>query len=81
MKHQATKDRTGDPDAVDRALSESPDWITRELVEETLRIWQPFYKEPLIPNDALEILSGVGRLLEVLSSGDSHETVRRSGSR
>lgn len=81
MKRNATEERMSDRDAVEHALSEAPDWITAELVEETLRVWQPFYEEQLIPADALEIITGVGRLLEVFSVGDSHETVRRSSSR
>ena len=67
-----------DPKAVAHALSDAPDWITPELIEKTLRTWQPYYDEPLIPEDALEIISSVGRLFDVLS-GDSNETVCRSG--
>lgn len=80
MTNRPTKEPVADPDAVARALSGAPDWVTPELLEKTLRTWQPFYEEPLIAEDALEMIMGVGRLLDVIS-GDSHETVCRPGTR
>ena len=44
-----------------------PDWITPELIEETLRVWQPYYAEPLTVEDAAGMLTGAGRLLSVLT--------------
>ena len=44
-----------------------PDWITPELIEETLRVWQPYYASTLTAKDAAYILTGVGRLLETLT--------------
>lgn len=58
----------------------APAWVTPELIEHTLRVWQPFYQHQLIPNDALEIIRGVAGIVDVLSSGADHETVRRIGS-
>lgn len=55
----------------------APRWVTVELIEHTIRVWQPFYRDQLIPEDALEIIMGIGRMVEVLSSGGDHETVRR----
>lgn len=49
----------------------TPAWITPDLVLKTLRIWQPFYQEPLTLDDAVIILSGVGRLFRILSRDDS----------
>lgn len=46
----------------------SPDWITAELVEATIRVWQPYYEAILTPEDAVTMIMGVGRLFEVLSS-------------
>lgn len=47
---------------------DSPEWITPQLIESTLRVWQPFYGEAqLSPADAVQILVGTGRLLAVLS--------------
>ena len=59
----------------------APQWVTVELIEHTIRVWQPFYQHQLIPNDALEIIRGVAGMVDVLSSGVDHETVRRIGSR
>ena len=57
----------------------APSWVTPERIEHTLRVWQPFYQDQLIPEDALEIIMNVGRLVNVLSLGGRHETVRRPG--
>ena len=59
----------------------APAWVTPELIEQTLRVWQPFYQHQLIPNDALEIIRGVAGIVDVLSSGADYETVRCIGSR
>lgn len=45
----------------------APSWITAELVELTLRTWQPFYETQLTPEDALAIIMVVGRMFEALS--------------
>jgi hypothetical protein len=47
----------------------APAWVTAELLEHTLRVWQPKYNVPLTPDDALAIILNVGRLFEVLSRG------------
>ena len=31
----------------------APDWITPELVEATIRVWQPYYKDVLTPEEAV----------------------------
>lgn len=46
----------------------APDWITAELIEATIRTWQPYYQATLTPDDALIMILDVGRLFEVLSS-------------
>ena len=71
--------KTPEPEAVQRALRGAPGWITEELIEHTLRIWQPFYDYQLIPEDALEMITNIGQMFEALSTGDHHETV--SGAR
>ena len=45
-----------------------PSWITPELLEKTLEIWQPYYSYRLTRDDALAIIKSVGQLIEVLSS-------------
>jgi len=46
----------------------APDWITAELIEATIRVWQPYYQATLTPDDALIMILDVGRLFEALSS-------------
>lgn len=45
-----------------------PDWITAELIEKTIRVWQPYYPHLLTPEEAVTMIQNVGRLLDVLSS-------------
>ena len=45
----------------------TPKWITPELLADTLRVWQPYYKEKLTPADAVEIMASTGQLLSVLT--------------
>ena len=59
--------------------SGAPPWITPELIEQTLLVWQPFYQDQLIPEDALAIIMSVGRMVDLLSNGEGHETIRRPG--
>ena len=59
----------------------APPWVSRELIEHTLRIWQPFYIAPLMPEDALEIIMSADRMFELVSRGFKGETVRRTGTR
>jgi hypothetical protein len=45
----------------------TPDWVTMDLVRETVRVWQPYYSEPISFDGAVTILTRVGRLFAVLS--------------
>lgn len=56
----------------------TPSWVTADLIESTIRVWQPFYSHQLIPEDALEMIMAVDRLFEVMSRESGHEEVRRS---
>ena len=49
----------------------APDWITPELVEATIRVWQPYYAEILPSEEAIEMIQSVGRLFQALSSDSS----------
>jgi hypothetical protein len=49
----------------------SPDWITAELIEETIRVWQPYYVAVLTPEEAVTMIQNVGRLYQAFSSGSS----------
>ncbi len=46
----------------------TPDWITAELIERTIRVWQPHYDTVLTPEEAVTMILNVGRLFEALSS-------------
>ncbi len=46
-----------------------PLWITPELISENIRVWQPYYAQPLTVQDAVGILVGVGNLFAVLAEG------------
>jgi hypothetical protein len=45
----------------------TPAWITIELVERTIEVWQPYYVSPLSPDDAVTMILNVGRLFGILS--------------
>jgi hypothetical protein len=45
----------------------APSWVTPELVARTLEVWQPYYSDPLTPEDALAMILGVGCLFDLLS--------------
>jgi hypothetical protein len=47
----------------------APDWITPELVEATIRVWQPYYADVISPEEAVTMIIDVGRLFDALSSG------------
>jgi hypothetical protein len=67
--------RNRQPDCQNREDAKSivpagaPDWITPELVEATIRVWQPYYEEVLTAEEAVTMILTVGRLFEALSSG------------
>jgi hypothetical protein len=43
-----------------------PAWVTPELIEDTIQVWQPYYKEDLTAADAVAIMVNVTELLAVL---------------
>jgi hypothetical protein len=62
-----------------RVPAGAPSWITTSLIQLTIKTWQPFYDVQLLPEHALEIIMGAGLMMDVLSSGDGHETVCSTG--
>lgn len=50
-----------------RAPAAAPDWITPELIQRTIDVWQPYYEDTLTTEDAITILRNVDRLLCVLA--------------
>ncbi len=59
---------------VDSAL---PAWITPELIEDTIRVWQPYYATALTPQDAITIVRDLGRLLDVLCRNETSKSQRK----
>lgn len=57
----------------------APSWVTEELIELTLRTWQPFYSHQLIEADALEMIVGVDQLFGVFSRDKTNEEIRGTG--
>ena len=49
----------------------TPEWITAELIEKTILVWQPYYKDVLTAEEAVTMIQSVGRLYQVLSSESS----------
>jgi hypothetical protein len=45
----------------------TPAWITPALASKTIQTWQPFYEKLLTVDDAVTILTSVGKLFEVFS--------------
>jgi hypothetical protein len=46
----------------------TPTWITPALIASTLDVWQPHFAKPLTTADAIDILSDVGRLMDILEN-------------
>ena len=44
----------------------SPSWISKELIGDTIRVWQPYYRETLTPDIALDMLTNTGHLFDAL---------------
>jgi hypothetical protein len=71
-RSEAQSDRDcSTPKRADALPPGTPAWITPELVQRTIRVWQPFYPSSLTPDDAVTILGSVGRLFQVLSRNES----------
>ncbi|VAX38662.1 hypothetical protein MNBD_PLANCTO02-3401 [hydrothermal vent metagenome] len=56
-----------------------PEWVTLELLNKTIQVWQPYYATDLKPEDALEIILNVGGLTKIIKECHS-ETICRNGS-
>ena len=56
-------------DATSIVPAGTPDWITAELIEQTIRVWQPYYAEVVTSEVAVTMIQTVGRLYQALSSG------------
>ena len=54
------------PQPMAGALAGLPDWITPDWIKETMRVWQPHYEQELTTEDAVEIILGWHRMIQVL---------------
>ena len=45
----------------------APAWATATLIEHTIRVWQPYYANPLTVEDAIDMMQAVGQLVTLLS--------------
>ena len=43
-----------------------PAWITAERIEDTIKVWQPYYKDKLTIEDAVAIMVNITALFDVL---------------
>ena len=77
---KSLKHRNADPASVRIVVpAGAPSWVTEELIELTLKTWQPFYSRQLIETDALEMITGVDQLFGMMSGNKSNETIRGTG--
>ena len=58
-------------DATSIVPAGTPDWITADLIEQTIRVWQPYYQAVVTPEEAVTMILSAGRLYQALSSGSS----------
>lgn len=54
-------------DAAEDALPDAPPWVTQELIDYTIKVWQPRYETPLTDLDAIEIIAAAYELLRALA--------------
>ena len=52
--------------------------ISDEFLDETIRLWQPYYKEPLTREDAREIIQNFVGFFEVLMEWDREVKEKRA---
>lgn len=50
-----------------RRAQTHPAWITEEIIDATLKVWQPYYEAPLTREDAIDMILAASRLCHVLS--------------
>jgi hypothetical protein len=61
--------RTPNADSgVDRRAQAHPVWLTEELIEATLRVWQPYYDASLTRENAIDMILSADRLFSALSA-------------
>ena len=54
------------PPVASRIPPGSPDWVTSELIERTINLFQPKYDRELTADDALQMMMNVGHLFDMV---------------
>ncbi len=49
-----------------RSRSDLPDWVTHDLLQQTVENWQPYYSNQLTREDAIAIINNVGGVIDCL---------------
>jgi len=57
-------------DATEDALPDAPPWVTQDLIDYTIQVWQPRYKTPLSDAEAIEIIAAAYELLRAIAGDD-----------
>jgi len=58
--------QAGDSVSADDRPRGTADWISSDLIADTIATWQPYYAEPLTIDEVIAMIEGVGRLMEPL---------------
>lgn len=45
----------------------TPQWVSAELIEATLRCWQRYYDRPLTVDDVVTMILNAGRMFDALA--------------
>ena len=64
MQNSKPNRRKNERERVSR--SDLPDWVSDELLQKTMEIWQPYYQNELTREDAIAIINNVGGVIDCL---------------
>ncbi|MEM8669247.1 MAG: hypothetical protein AAGG48_17120 [Planctomycetota bacterium] len=64
MRNSKTNRRKQERDR--KSCSDLPDWVSDELLQKTIEIWQPYYPNQLTRDDAIAIINNVGGVIDCL---------------
>ncbi|HBE69144.1 MAG TPA: hypothetical protein DDW52_13420 [Planctomycetaceae bacterium] len=64
MRSPKPKQRKEESDRQSR--SDLPDWVSDELLQKTIEVWQPYYGSQLTHDDAIAIIKNVGGVIDCL---------------
>lgn len=82
MKRRRTDESVNSPGSAEQKVHVppgAPSWVTAELIARTLIVWQPYYRQQLIPEDALDMILNASRIVQVLQRGGDDEAVCSTG--